>query len=62
MPDSQETFTILSIDGGPAAPVQVRMLRKVEERYPGFLASTDMFAGTSDGAMVGMFLASRLPK
>lgn len=62
MPDSQDTFTILSIDGGPAAPVQVRMLRKVEERYPGFLASTDMFAGTSDGAMVGMFLASRLPK
>lgn len=62
MPDKQGTFTILSIDGGPAAPVQVRILRKIEEDYPGFLASTDMFAGTSDGAMVAMFLASRLPK
>ncbi len=62
MPNSHGTFNILSIDGGPAAPVQVRMLRRIEERFPGFLASTDMFAGTSDGAMVGMFLASRLPK
>lgn len=62
IPNSRQTFNILSIDGGPAAPVQVRMLRRIEERFPGFLASTDMFAGTSDGAMVGMFLASRLPK
>ncbi len=54
-------YRILSIDGGPAAPVQVRMLRKLEEAYPGFLASTHQFGGTSDGALVALFLASRLP-
>ncbi len=55
-------YRILSIDGGPAAPLQIRMLRKLEAAYPGFLASTHQFAGTSDGALIALFLASRLPK
>lgn len=54
-------YRILSIDGGPAAPLQIRMLRKLEAAYPGFLASTHQFAGTSDGALIALFLASRLP-
>lgn len=55
-------YRILSIDGGPAAPLQIRILRKLEQAYPGFLASTHQFAGTSDGALIALFLASRLPK
>lgn len=54
-------YRILSIDGGPAAPLQIRMLRKIEEAYPGFVASTHQFAGTSDGALLALFIASRLP-
>ncbi len=62
MIDPDVKYNILSIDGGPAAPVQIRLLRKIEEKFPGFLAATDMFTGTSDGAMLAAFLASRLPK
>ena len=55
-------YRILAIDGGPAAPVQIRMMRRLEQAYPGFLASTHQFAGTSDGALIALFLASRLPR
>lgn len=61
MLDPDVKYNVLSMDGGPAAPVQIRILRKIEEKYPGFLAETDMFAGTSDGAVLTGFLASRLP-
>ncbi|HMY18934.1 MAG TPA: patatin-like phospholipase family protein [Polyangium sp.] len=62
MLDPDVKYNILSMDGGPAAPVQIRILRKIEAKYPGFLAETDMFAGTSDGAVLTAFLASRLPE
>lgn len=50
---------VLSIDGGIAAALNLRFLRHVEERRPGFMAGVDLFAGTSDGALLAMFLASR---
>ena len=53
------TYRILSLDGGPAAPSYLRMLRHIERARPGFLDSVDMFAGTSDGAWAAVFLASR---
>lgn len=59
--DANARYRILSIDGGPAAPLQIRMLRKIEEAHPGFLASTHQFAGTSDGSLLALFIASRLP-
>lgn len=56
-----KTYNILSIDGGPAGLLQIHLLRKLERAVPGFLAATDIFAGTSNGSIVGLFLASRLP-
>ena len=53
------TYRILSLDGGPAAPSYLRMLRHIERARPGFLDAVDMFAGTSDGAWAAVFLASR---
>jgi hypothetical protein len=58
----KKTYNILSIDGGPAGLIQVRLLRMLEEAVPGFLAATDVFAGTSNGGWLGLFLASRMPE
>lgn len=60
-PAPTRTNNILSLDGGPAGLLQMRMLRKLEEAVPGFLAATDVFVGTSFGSMMMLFLASRLP-
>lgn len=57
----KQTYNILSLDGGPAGMLQVRMLRKLEDAVPGFLAATDVFVGTSFGSMIMLFLASRMP-
>ena len=50
---------ILSIDGGVSASLHARVLRQIEQAHPGFLAATDLFAGTSDGAFAALYLASR---
>jgi hypothetical protein len=50
---------ILCIDGGVSASLHARVLRQIEEACPGFLAATDLFAGTSDGAFAALYLASR---
>jgi hypothetical protein len=52
-------LNILSIDGGVSASLHARVLRQIEEARPGFLAATDLFAGTSDGAFAALYLASR---
>jgi hypothetical protein len=52
-------LNILSIDGGVSASLHARVLRQIEAIYPGFLAATDLFAGTSDGAFAALYLASR---
>lgn len=49
---------VLAFDGGPSASLQIRILRYVEEKRPGFLASTQVFAGTSDGAFNALYLAA----
>jgi hypothetical protein len=51
---------ILSFDGAVAANVQVRVLAFLERDVPGFLRRADLFAGTSDGTLVGLYLANRL--
>lgn len=54
------TMRILSFDGAVAANVQVRVLAFLERDVPGFLRRSDMFAGTSDGTLVSLYLANRL--
>jgi hypothetical protein len=55
---------IMSWDGGPAAALQIRILKAVEEhaaaRHQDVLTNTDLFAGSSDGAYMALFLALRL--
>lgn len=51
---------VLTLDGGPSSPVVIRIIQKLEYEYPGFVDRVDMFAGTSDGAMVSLFLAHSL--
>lgn len=58
-PDPQ-VQRILSLDGGPSAALTIRLFRTIEMRCPGFLASADVFAGTSDGSFMALYLASRL--
>jgi hypothetical protein len=51
---------LLTFDGGPSALVTLRVLERVECRYPGFLARVDMFVGTSFGGLVSLYLAHAL--
>ncbi|MSP59094.1 MAG: hypothetical protein EXR72_01930 [Myxococcales bacterium] len=51
---------VLAIDGGPSPLLLIRLLRHMEEKRPGTLAATEMFAGTSDGAFTALYLAARL--
>jgi hypothetical protein len=51
---------VLTLDGGPSTPVVIRIIQKLEHEYPGFVDRVDMFAGTSDGAMVSLFMAHSL--
>jgi hypothetical protein len=53
-------FRILAFDGGPSTPMLLRLVRDIEITYPGFLARTDMFSGTSDGAFISLYLAHAL--
>ena len=40
--------------------MQIHVIERLEKLFPGFLAETDLFAGTSDGAIMSLFLAARL--
>ncbi len=59
MPTMSTKYRILSLDGGPGTPTYTRYLRAIEYEAPGFLAKVNMIAGTSDGSMATLFLASR---
>ncbi|MEO7327094.1 MAG: patatin-like phospholipase family protein [Minicystis sp.] len=52
-----ERLRILSFDGGTSAAIQVRVLRQLEHDVPGVLRRATMFAGSSDGSLVALFLA-----
>jgi len=62
------TYNIISIDGGPAGLLPVLALQEIEKAVPGFLARSNLFAGTSSGAMTSLLLAieddpaTQLPK
>lgn len=58
-PQARRRYQILAMDGGPSTPNYLRWLREIERERPGFLASVDMFTGTSDGAWAALYLASR---
>ncbi len=53
---------VLTMDGGPSPLLQIRLLAEIERRHPGFLERTDMFAGTSDGSLITLFLAAQLAR
>ena len=59
LPGEGEAFQILSFDGGPNTLSYLRCLLEIERKKPGFVEATDLFAGTSDGALAAMFLASQ---
>ncbi|MSP62865.1 MAG: hypothetical protein EXR72_21540 [Myxococcales bacterium] len=50
-------LNILAFDGGPGPLVQIRMIQQIELRHPGFLARVGLLAGTSDGAIMSLYLA-----
>jgi len=54
-----QVHRILAIDGGQSALLTILMLEQIEEQVPGFLARTDLFAGTSSGGITALTLASR---
>ena len=60
MSSSDQKLRVLSLDGGPSPLVLIRVLRRVEARYPGFLSRVNLFNGTSDGALIGLYLAKAL--
>src|SRR5205085_1782590 len=51
-------FRCLSFDGGSAALLTVLIMQQIEEQLPGFLAKTDMFAGTSSGSTTALIMAA----
>ncbi len=51
---------ILAFDGGPSPTVSIRVLKKIEEQFPGFLNRVDLFAGTSHGGIISLKLATLL--
>ncbi|MCA9668538.1 MAG: patatin-like phospholipase family protein [Myxococcales bacterium] len=51
-------YRILSLDGGGVRGVYTAvLLKRLEARAPGFLASIDLFAGTSTGGIIALALA-----
>jgi hypothetical protein len=51
---------ILALDGGPSSAIYVHLIKKIEQQRPGFLAKINLFAGTSDGSLIAMYLAAHL--
>lgn len=54
------TYRILAMDGGPQIATELRVMMKLEDAYPGFLARTEQFVGSSAGSMVSLYLARRM--
>jgi hypothetical protein len=50
-------LNILSFDGGPGPFLQIRLLLELVKREPRVLDEVDLFAGTSNGALVALYLA-----
>ncbi|MGK3964000.1 patatin-like phospholipase family protein [Sorangium sp. So ce1667] len=59
-------FNILSMDGGPGPLMQLHILLDLELRRadnePSFLGQVDLFAGSSDGALMSLYLAQALTR
>ncbi len=55
---------ILSLDGGPGPLMEIRVIERLEENFlkegKSFLEQVDLFAGTSDGGLMGLFFAKEL--
>ncbi|WP_375770486.1 ATP-binding protein [Archangium gephyra] len=51
---------ILAFDGGPSPVISIRILKKIEAQFPGFLDRVDLFAGTSHGGIISLKLATLL--
>ena len=51
---------VLAFDGGPSPVISLRVLKKVEAQFPGFLDRVDLFAGTSHGGIISLKLATLL--
>jgi uncharacterized protein len=52
-------YRIVSLDGGGIhGLVTSRLLQRIEQQRPGFLAQANVFAGTSAGAIIALVLAS----
>ncbi len=55
---------ILSLDGGPGPLMQIRVIERLEERFlkedKSFIEQVDLFAGTSDGGLMGLYFAKEL--
>lgn len=53
------TYNVLSLDGGGVFVVMpLLFLKRIEQARPGFLASVDVFAGTSAGGIAALLIAS----
>ncbi len=53
-------LNVLSLDGGPGPLLQIELLRHIVAQHPGFLRQIDLFAGTSNGALMSLYLAREL--
>lgn len=55
---------ILSLDGGPGPLLNLRIIRELELRDDrrSFLEQVDLFAGTSDGGLMSLYLADQLSR
>lgn len=51
---------IITFDGGPGTFLQIRLLRALERRCPGFIGRTTLFGGVSSGALVALYLGKYL--
>jgi predicted acylesterase/phospholipase RssA len=51
-------MNIVSMDGGAATALNLRLLRRLEVARPGFLSRVGLFSGTSDGALAAILLAA----
>ncbi len=55
------TYRILSLDGGGIRGIiTAKLLQRLEEAVPGFIAQTDLIAGTSSGGIIAAGLAMGL--
>jgi len=58
----RNTYNILSLDGGGLRGlITAVLIERLEAARPGFLASVDLFAGTSTGGILALALAQGLP-